>query len=190
VFTIFRPDFEVAAESLAARRSGEFVPVEAGDLYPDVEPCLRVLLDAGYRIGVAANQPSSTEAVVHGLGLPFDVVASSETWGVAKPDPAFFGRIVSELRLEPNEIAYVGDRLDNDVTPAARAGMIAVFLRRGPWGWILAGRETPLDAAITIDTLADLPEALAALDGREPTGIAGSGAGGLLLAAEQAERQA
>jgi FMN phosphatase YigB (HAD superfamily) len=30
----------------------------------------------------------------------------------------------------------VGDRLDNDIRPALAAGMVAVFLRRDPWGYI------------------------------------------------------
>jgi FMN phosphatase YigB (HAD superfamily) len=121
------------------------------------------LLDAGYRVGIAANQPSTTESVVHALGLPLDFVATSETWGLAKPDPAFFERIVSELGLPPERIAYVGDRIDNDVRPAARAGMVAVFLRRGPWGWILGDDSAAADATLVIETLTELPGALASL---------------------------
>jgi FMN phosphatase YigB (HAD superfamily) len=30
----------------------------------------------------------------------------------------------------------VGDRVDNDVLPATVAGMRAVWIRRGPWGFI------------------------------------------------------
>ena len=47
----------------------------------------------------------------------------------------------------PTEIAYVGDRLDNDVRPAAAAGMVAIFIRRGPGRWIQAGRSNPPEAA-------------------------------------------
>ena len=36
------------------------------------------------------------------------------------------------------EIAYVGDRLDNDVFPAQELGIHAVFIRRGPWGYLHA----------------------------------------------------
>jgi FMN phosphatase YigB (HAD superfamily) len=31
-------------------------------------------------------------------------------------------------------IAYVGDRLDNDVLPARASGMTAILIVRGPWG--------------------------------------------------------
>jgi FMN phosphatase YigB (HAD superfamily) len=58
------------------------------------------------------------------------------------------------------EIAYVGDRLDNDVMPARRAGMRTVLLRRGPWGYLHAERpEAALADAVT-DSLASLPELL------------------------------
>ena len=55
-------------------------------------------------------------------------------------------------------IAYVGDRVDNDVLPAAAAGLLAVHVRRGPWGRLQA---TPPEAALALDDLASLPEALA-----------------------------
>jgi HAD superfamily hydrolase (TIGR01662 family) len=161
VFEAFRPGFDLRAAVQAARLDGSFEPVRESDLYPDALPCLRALLDAGYRVGVAANQPASTEAVVNALGLPLDLVASSETWGLAKPDPRFFERIVSELAIPAGRIAYVGDRVDNDVGPARRAGMVSVFVRRGPWGWILGGRQ-PAEASVVIDSLAELPAALAA----------------------------
>ena len=69
-------------------------------------------------------------------------MATSAAWGVAKPSPAFFERIAAELDLPPAAIAYVGDRIDNDIEPAAAAGMCAIFVRRGPWAWIdVPGRE-------------------------------------------------
>ena len=36
------------------------------------------------------------------------------------------------------EIAYVSDRVDNDVLLAKEAGIAAIFLRRGRWGVIQA----------------------------------------------------
>ena len=85
------------------------------------------------RIG-RENQPAGTEAALGRLGLPVDFIASSARWGVEKPSPAFFDRVSAEVGLRPEQVAYVGDRLDNDVLPAKAAGMFAVFVRRGPWG--------------------------------------------------------
>jgi HAD superfamily hydrolase (TIGR01549 family) len=158
---LLRPDVDAEEESQRLEASpGGFSFVSVEDLYPDALDCLRVLAADGYRLGVAANQPAATAAVIEGLGVPLDLVGMSADWGIYKPDPAFFGRVARELELPPAAIAYVGDRVDNDVQPAHAAGMTAVFLRRGPWGWIQAGRADPPEADIVVDSLADLPEAL------------------------------
>jgi FMN phosphatase YigB (HAD superfamily) len=163
VVELFAPDTDLQT-ILASSEGADLVDVIGPeDLYPDALPCLSALADAGYRLGVVGNQPSRAEAMFRASDPPIELVASSATWGVSKPDPAFFERIVSELALPPGEIAYVGDRLDNDIEPAARAGLVAVFVRRGPWAWILAGRETPAAATIVVESLTELPGALARL---------------------------
>jgi FMN phosphatase YigB (HAD superfamily) len=91
------------------------------------------------------------------LPVALDVNGMSDTWGVHKPDAAFFARIAAELELPAHEIAYVGDRVDNDVAPAHAAGMVAVFLRRGPWAWIHAPHEDPPGADLVVNSLAELP---------------------------------
>ena len=78
-----------------------------------------------------------------------------------KPDPAFFARVLDELGLPAWEVAYVGDRVDNDVAPAAAAGMRAVWVRRGPWAWIQAGRTDPPEAWLSVRSLGALPGELA-----------------------------
>ena len=160
---LFRPDLEVQAEIQRFREQSDATPARLEDLYPDALPCLRSLRAAGYRLGVAANQPVETANVVRGMGIELELVGMSDEWGLAKPDPRFFARIAEELQLPAEKIAYVGDRVDNDVRPARAAGMTAVFLRRGPWGWIQAGRDDPEEASIVIERLTDLPEALESL---------------------------
>jgi len=124
------------------------------DLYPDALPCLRRLRSEGVLVGAAGNVPL-------GLEEPFrehvDVVGSSGLWGVEKPAPAFFERLTDEAGLPPEEIAYVGDRVDNDVVPALAAGMTAVHVRRGPWGFL----HDPPAEALRIETLDELHGALA-----------------------------
>lgn len=136
------------------------------DLYPDAVPCLEALAEAGLRIGLAGNQPEAAEAALAQLGLPVSFIASSSRWRVEKPSPAFFARVVKEARVPPAQIAYIGDRLDNDVLPALDAGMFAVFLRRGPWGHVHAHWPQAAEASATIDTLHQLPAALAEWHGK------------------------
>lgn len=162
---LFRPGIDVAAESAALQAAGLSWHASVEDLYPDALPCLRSLVDLGYRLGVAANQPAEVAEVVRTLGVDFELVGMSAAWGLHKPDSAFFARIAEELSLPPAAIAYVGDRVDNDVRPAAAAGMLAVFVRRGPWGWIQAGQEDPPEADIVVESLAELPKRLGPASG-------------------------
>jgi FMN phosphatase YigB (HAD superfamily) len=137
-----------------------WLPLDPKDLYPDVVPCLRALQARGLRLGIAANQPDRAPEIGRILGIELDLIATSAAWGVEKPSPAFFARIATELALPPAAIAYVGDRVDNDVTPAAAAGMCAVFVRRGPWGWIQCPTGSPPDANFTVEDLDTLPAML------------------------------
>ncbi len=162
VFDRFRPNFDFEA-ARSDRRRGENDMFTADDLYPDARACLQALRARGYRIGIAGNQPIEAEHAIAEMGLDADFVASSAGLGVEKPAPQFFARIAELAAASPTEIAYVGDRLDNDVLPARNAGMIAVFLERGPWGRVHARQADISLADIRIKELADLPGALAAV---------------------------
>jgi FMN phosphatase YigB (HAD superfamily) len=96
------------------------------------------------------------EVLMRSFELPVDWIGTSAAWGVEKPSPEFFGRLVARCCCAAAEIAYVGDRLDNDVRPALSAGMASVFLRRGPWAH-LAPRGAETRAHISVESLAELP---------------------------------
>jgi HAD superfamily hydrolase (TIGR01549 family) len=130
----------------------------AEDLYADAVPTLNSLREHGYSLAVMANQPLASAAFMN--DLPVDLTATSAAWGIAKPDPAFFARVAQELGAEHKRIAYVGDRVDNDVLPARAAGMVAIHLRRGPWGVIQADWPECEQADVRIRSLAELPDAL------------------------------
>lgn len=123
------------------------------DWYPDAVPCVERLRVAGYRVCGVGNTPQFVEEHV---GRRLEVLGSSERWQVWKPDPAFFERVVEAVGVAPAKIAYVGDRIDNDVAPAIAAGMTAVHIKRGPWGYL----QQPPAGALTIDSLDELPEVL------------------------------
>ncbi|MBI2886738.1 MAG: HAD family hydrolase [Chloroflexi bacterium] len=155
------PGFDLAREEAKRAAAGAPNTIGLEDLYPDAMPCLKALKDAGYLVGIAGNQPPQAEAALRRMGLPVDVIATSAALGVEKPSPDFFIRLAQAAGFPPDQIAYVGDRLDNDVLPARAAGMVAVFLRRGPWGYLHALRPEVSQAHLRIDSLAALPGALA-----------------------------
>ena len=136
------------------------LPYDLGDLYPDAIACLEGVRALGMGVGIIGNQTAVLEQWAREAALPADVISSSASLGVRKPDPRFFQRVVELAGCAPEEVAYVGDRVDNDVLPAAAAGLVAVHVRRGPWGRL---QSTPTEAALAVDELASLPQALASL---------------------------
>ena len=123
------------------------------ELYPDSVPCLRRLKERGFFVGAVGNMAIDHEPLIRAY---VDFVSSSERWGVEKPAPEFFERVLLETDRAPAEVAYVGDHAVNDTEPALAAGMVAVHIRRGPWGYLLE----PPSAAIRIRSLDELPEVL------------------------------
>ena len=158
-----RPGVDLAAERRRREEAGDPDRFQPADLYPDAAPTLRALHEAGYVIGIAGNQPAGWEDPLRDLPVPLACCASSGTWRISKPDPRFFARICELLSLPPERVAYVGDRLDNDVLPALEAGMLAVHLRRGPWGLLHAQLPDAARASLCIDALSELPDALGTL---------------------------
>ncbi|HYY80732.1 MAG TPA: HAD-IA family hydrolase [Actinomycetes bacterium] len=166
VFEHFRPGFDLEAERAVRAAAGRPEGFGEADLYPDVRPCLLALRAQGLLVGVAGNQPARAQGDLEALDLPVDVLATSAGWGVEKPDPGFFARVAAAAGRPAAQVAYVGDRVDNDVRAARAAGMLAVFLRRGPWGHLLAGRTDARRAHLRVDALTELPDALAAWNRR------------------------
>jgi HAD superfamily hydrolase (TIGR01662 family) len=159
-FQHFRPGFDLAVERLRREQASFAETFDEGDLYSDARPCVEKLKQLGFLVGIAGNQTARAERLLHALDLPVDFVGTSEGWGVEKPSPEFFSRIVAECGCAPSEIVYVGDRLDNDIRPALTAGMVAVLVRRGPWGYIHAADPDAAQAHLHVESLAELPERL------------------------------
>lgn len=160
LFEPFRPGRTVAELMRERERDEPDFGFGPDDLYPDARPCIERLRERGYRIGIAGNQPVRAERVMRATGLPFDWLVISEVVGLHKPSPEFFDHLCAISGLPPERIAYVGDRVDNDVRPAAGAGMLAVHVRRGPWGYLQANQPDAAMARLRISSLLELVDAL------------------------------
>jgi putative hydrolase of the HAD superfamily len=137
-------------------------------LYADAAPGLAALRGR-YVLGLGSN--GSSHASRCGLGGTFAFEVYAHVDGVPpKPNPRFFERLVEAAGavvgggvvvagdMEPHEIVYVGDSLDDDVVPAAAAGLRTVWLNR-------SGSPVPADLRCdaVIETLTQLPGAVEAL---------------------------
>lgn len=164
-FQVLRPGFDLDKARQQRADDGKPEWFGEGDLYPDVRTALARLRETGLWVGIAGNQTARAGCLLRDLGLPADMIATSDDWGVTKPDPGFFRKMIEESPVGPGETLYVGDRLDNDIIPAARLGLRTALINRGPWASIWwddpAASQVP---TLRIDSLAELPARIAALN--------------------------
>jgi putative hydrolase of the HAD superfamily len=158
-------DRGVAARAFGAvsARSDERHRLRGGiELRPGVDTLVRRLHARGVPLGLAANQPARVIADLErfGLGDCFTARAVSGTHGYRKPDARLFLRACDDLGVSPQECVMVGDRVDNDIAPAAALGMRTVLLRTGRHA-----RQQPRSAdEVPDDDVTDLDGVEAALD--------------------------
>lgn len=161
-FQVFRPGFDLYEERKRRAEAGQPEHFGEEDLYSDVRPAFAQLRADGLWLAIAGNQTVRAGGILRELFTgDVDLIGTSDDWGASKPDPTFFERVAEVVPAEVHEILYVGDRLDNDVLPAARAGMQTALIRRGPWGWIQQHDPAAAEATFRIDSLAELPELIA-----------------------------
>ncbi|MEE1781642.1 HAD family hydrolase [Streptomyces sp. SP17BM10] len=161
-FQVFRPGFDLYEEREKRAAAGRPEWFGEDDIYPDVRPAFAHLRADGMWLAIAGNQTVRAGGLLRELFTgDVDLIGTSDDWGASKPDLAFFERVAEVVPAAVGEILYVGDRLDNDVLPAARAGMKTALIRRGPWGWIQQHAPAAEQATFRIDSLAELPELIA-----------------------------
>ena len=164
-FQVFQPGFDLDKARQQRAEQGKPEWFGEDDLYPDVRPALARLRNEGLWVGLAGNQTVRAGRLLKGLDLPVDMIATSDDWGVSKPNPAFFRRMMETVPARPAETLYVGDRLDNDVWPAAQLGLRTALIRRGPWAIIQqADPDADRIPTMRIDSLAELPGKIAAFN--------------------------
>ena len=162
--------------TLADEHERRYAGFREDDLYPDVRPCLEQLAADGVTVVLAGNQPATRRAQLEALDLPCEQVVTSEELQTEKPAADFFAAVLGLCPTDdPARVLYVGDRVDNDVLPAAAAGLRTCWLRRGPFGHLqdLTDEVTP---DLTLEGLGELPMLLAgwtaAASAEEPGGAA------------------
>lgn len=102
-------------------------------VYPEVESVLQSLGQT-YRLGLITNGlPCLQREKIAGsrLGHYFDATVISGDLGVAKPDPAIFEALLTQLEVQAAEAIMVGNSVKGDVGGAQGVGMKAVLVDRG-----------------------------------------------------------
>ena len=89
-------------------------------------------LSTSYKIALLTNgapdlQREKIEAT--GLGEFFKAIAVSGEYGVGKPKPEIFERLLAELGVTPEEAVMVGNSLERDIAGARNAGIRSIWIR-------------------------------------------------------------
>jgi FMN phosphatase YigB (HAD superfamily) len=82
---------------------------------------------------VIANQPATIRewAEIAGFGEAVHLWCLSGELGFGKPDPRIFQYALDRAACDPKEAAMIGDRLDYDIMPAKKLGLLTIRIRRG-----------------------------------------------------------
>lgn len=169
VFQEFQPGFDLTEQREARTAAGKPEWFGEDDLYTDVRPAFAALREAGLWLGIAGNQTVRAGGLLRDLFTgDVDLIGTSDDWGASKPDQLFFDRVAEVTPYAPDEILYVGDRVDNDLRPGAAAGMHTALIRRGPWATIQWDTEEAKKLpTFRVDSLLELPALIAGFNSRE-----------------------
>ena len=91
---------------------------------------LAALKAGGLRVGIVTNNIRAEQLLkLERCGLDgfIDVLVTSEDAGLAKPEPAIFGKALAALDLAAASTVMVGDVWDTDIAGALRAGVRPVW---------------------------------------------------------------
>ncbi|MCL2232524.1 MAG: HAD family hydrolase [Treponema sp.] len=97
-------------------------------LFPYLRETLDAFRDAGIRMGLLSDFPPETKLEIMKLTEYWDVMLCSEVSGRLKPDPLSFLELAGKMGKKPEEILYVGNKLNYDVAGAHAAGMKAALV--------------------------------------------------------------
>ncbi|MBQ8576382.1 MAG: cytidine deaminase [Clostridia bacterium] len=153
------PQYRTVAERFGfSAENGGVAPYrhELERLYPGV-PELLADLSRDFRLGVIANQETGLEERLENFGIRqyFDIVVSSADCGMMKPDTGIFRYAREKAGCDAADAYMIGDRIDNDITPAKAVGMHTVWVRQGFGALQTPGcpEEEPDDIVDSVDEL-------------------------------------
>ncbi|MCA1667954.1 MAG: HAD family hydrolase, partial [Thermomicrobia bacterium] len=124
--------------------------------YAETKPTMETFAKR-FGTGVIANQSATIRewAEIVGFGEAVHLWCLSGELGFGKPDPRIFQYALDRAACDPKEAAMVGDRLDYDIAPAKRLGILTIRIRRGPHA-IQAPRAREETPDLTFATLTAL----------------------------------
>jgi putative hydrolase of the HAD superfamily len=104
--------------------------IQYAEVIPGTKEMLATL-QGRYRIGLLSNfthPPAATKIIIDlGLAPFFEVILISGDLGYRKPHPSVFRELIKQLGIQKNQIAFVGDDPEADVSGALQAGIRPIW---------------------------------------------------------------
>jgi HAD superfamily hydrolase (TIGR01458 family) len=166
-FLIAKGDVDEDLEGVELVEEGADVVIIGGAeenfTYDNLNRAFRMLMDGAALVSMHRNMYWKTE---EGLTLDagafltgLEQAAGTEAVVVGKPSPEFFRAALSELGMQPEQVAMVGDDVANDVLAAQKVGIRGVLVRTGKFRPAdLEGEERPDHVIDSIASIGDLLE--------------------------------
>jgi len=130
--------------------------------FPDTLPTLVKLRDERYKLGVVASgKPVKQWQKLIQLGVQhlFHFAAFSEQTGKTPIEGELLKSAIRELKIQPTEAFYIGNRLDTEIRSANEIGITSVRIRKGEYG-IEEPSSPGLAAKYEISKLSDILDIL------------------------------
>ena len=97
--------------------------------FPDTNPALRRLIDAGYRLGILSNVDTDLLAWTRRhLAVPFDIVVTAQQAGSYKPAPRHF--MMAREPIGGRRWLHAAQSYFHDVVPARALGIPVAWINR------------------------------------------------------------
>jgi len=98
--------------------------------FPLVRETLEAFRQAGLKLAVLSDFPPARKIALFGMEGFFELVLSTEETGRLKPSGVPFAALANGLKLQPQEILYVGNSPKYDAAGARLAGMKTALIKR------------------------------------------------------------
>ncbi len=140
---------------------------EQGRIEPQTENALKTLRQSGLKLGILSNtfvHGSSMDRHLKEAGLLdyFDLRLYSYQYSFRKPDRRIFLEAARRIDAQPEQIVFVGDRMDKDVRGAQNAGMIPVLRH----AYTNQKKDIPAEI-FRIQSIKELPELIESLNRKD-----------------------
>ena len=102
--------------------------------FKDVIKSLQKLREIGIKTAIITDgTPKKQYEKILRLKLEnlFDDIVISDEVAIRKPNPFLFTEFLEKIHCQPEEVIYVGDRIDKDIAPAKEVGIISIAIHRG-----------------------------------------------------------